>query len=96
MLITLRSSPASWTMPGSRKNLEVGARLPPRYDEFMARHPKAFADHAGEFWLGIGTDPDKTLWLAQMNLEVRKTPLAYDLLSKAVSAKKAARSLGEN
>ena len=61
-----------------------------RYDELMARHPEAFADHAAEFWLAAGDDPDKALRLAGMNVEVRKTPRAYDLLSRAVSAKEAA------
>ena len=30
-----------------------------RYDELMARHPEAFADHAAEFWLTIGGDAQK-------------------------------------
>lgn len=61
-----------------------------RYDELVKRHPEAFADHAAEFWLIVGDDPNKALRLAQMNVEVRKTPRAYDLLSRAVSAKEAA------
>jgi hypothetical protein len=28
-----------------------------RYDELLARHQEAFADHAAEFWLTIGGDP---------------------------------------
>ena len=61
-----------------------------RYDELVERHPEAFADHAAEFWLSAGADPNKALRLAQMNVEVRKTPRAYNLLSLAVSAKEAA------
>jgi tetratricopeptide (TPR) repeat protein len=57
-----------------------------RYDELVATHPKAFADHAAEFWLGTGADPDKALQLARMNIEIRKTPRAYDLLARAVAA----------
>ena len=30
-----------------------------RYDELTAAHPEAFADHAAEFWLGVGNDPPK-------------------------------------
>jgi tetratricopeptide (TPR) repeat protein len=60
-----------------------------RYDELVVRHPEAFADHAAEFWLATGSDPDKALRLARINLEVRKTPRAYDLLSQAVDANEA-------
>jgi tetratricopeptide (TPR) repeat protein len=65
-----------------------------RYDELVERHPEAFSDHAAEFWLAAGADPDKAVRLAQMNLDVRKTQRAHDLLSRAVSAKKAASGKG--
>ena len=42
-----------------------------RYDELIAKHPEAFVDHAAEFWLAAGADPEKALRLAKMNLEVR-------------------------
>ena len=58
-----------------------------RYDELIASHPEAFADHAAEFWLAAGADPDKALRLAKMNLEVRNTPRARRLLARAVAAK---------
>lgn len=61
-----------------------------RYDELVARHPEAFADHAAEFWLTVGDDAEKAFHFARMNLEVRKTPRAYDLLSRAASAGKSA------
>ena len=57
-----------------------------RYDELIARHPEAFADHAAEFWLAAGADPDKALQLAKMNMQVRNTPRARDLLARAVAA----------
>jgi tetratricopeptide (TPR) repeat protein len=57
-----------------------------RYDELVARHPEAFADHAAEFWLAAGANPEKALSLARMNVEVRKTPRSYGLLAQAVSA----------
>jgi tetratricopeptide (TPR) repeat protein len=57
-----------------------------RYDELVASHPEAFADHAAEFWLTAGADPEKALPLARMNIEIRKTPRAYDLLARAVAA----------
>jgi len=57
-----------------------------RYDELIAAHPAAFADHAAEFWLGAGNDPQKGLRLAEFNLRVRQTPRAYDLLAQALDA----------
>ena len=57
-----------------------------RYDELVASHPEAFADHAAEFWLAAGADPYKALSLARLNVEVRKTPRAYHLLAQAVAA----------
>ncbi len=49
-------------------------------------HPEAFADHAAEFWLAAGANPNKALRLARMNVEIRKTPRAYGLLAQAVAA----------
>jgi tetratricopeptide (TPR) repeat protein len=57
-----------------------------RYDELIVSHPEAFADHAAEFWLAAGANPEKALRFARMNVEVRKTPRAYGLLSQAVAA----------
>lgn len=57
-----------------------------RYDELIASHPEAFADHAAEFWLAAGADPDKALRLARLNVEVRNTPRARDLVAQAVAA----------
>jgi hypothetical protein len=60
-----------------------------RYDELISVHQEAFADHAAEFWLGTGADPNKALRLARTNLEIRRTPRAYDLLSRAFGANEA-------
>ena len=57
-----------------------------RYDELTAIHPAAFADHAAEFWLGVGNDPQKGLRLAEFNLRVRQTPRASELLAQALEA----------
>ena len=54
------------------------------YDALMARHPEAFADHAAEFWLDAG-DGARARRLAQMNLEVRQTPRAHELLARAAA-----------
>jgi tetratricopeptide (TPR) repeat protein len=58
-----------------------------RYDELIASHPEAFGDHAAEFWLAAGGDPDKALRLAKMNAALRNTPRARSLLARAVAAK---------
>jgi tetratricopeptide (TPR) repeat protein len=57
-----------------------------RFDELVASRPEAFADHAAEFWLAAGGDPDKALGLAKINLAVRDTPRARALLAQAVAA----------
>lgn len=57
-----------------------------RYDELIADRPEAFADHAAEFWLAAGGDPEKALRLARLNVEVRNTPRARGLLEQAVAA----------
>jgi tetratricopeptide (TPR) repeat protein len=57
-----------------------------RYDELTAAHREAFADHAAEFWLGPGNDPEKALRLATFNLGVRKTSRAFELLTQALEA----------
>jgi tetratricopeptide (TPR) repeat protein len=61
-------------------------RAAARYDELITRHPAAFADHAAEFWLGVGGDPQRALGLARLNAEACRTPHAIDLLARAVLA----------
>ena len=57
-----------------------------RYDELVTSYPEAFADHAAEFWLAAGANPEKALRFARMNVEVHKTPRPYGLLAQAVAA----------
>jgi tetratricopeptide (TPR) repeat protein len=59
------------------------ARAEARYDELLARHPEAFADHAAEFWLTIGGDPGRALRLARQNLALRQTPRARALVRRS-------------
>jgi tetratricopeptide (TPR) repeat protein len=54
-----------------------------RYDELLARHPHAFADHAAEFWLTIGGDPERALSLARQNLSLRQTARARALVRRS-------------
>lgn len=58
-----------------------------RYDDLVARRPEAFADHAAEFWLAAGANPDKAWRLAKINAAVRDTPRARRLLAQAAVAK---------
>jgi tetratricopeptide (TPR) repeat protein len=57
-----------------------------RYHELTAAHCEAFADHAAEFWLGPGNDLQEGLRLAKLNVRVRQTPRAHELLAQAVDA----------
>ncbi len=57
-----------------------------RFDEVCERYPLAFADHAAEFWLGIGGDPVKALALARLNAAERRTSRAQELLARALAA----------
>jgi tetratricopeptide (TPR) repeat protein len=58
-------------------------RAEARYDELLARHQDAFADHAAEFWLTIGGDHDRALRLARQNLSLRQTPRARELVRRS-------------
>jgi hypothetical protein len=69
-------------------------RAAARYDELIELHPEAFADHAADFWLGAGAEPQKALRLARMNFANRETPRARALLSRAVAASEAAIARG--
>lgn len=55
-----------------------------RYEELMAHHPEAYADHAAEFWLTVGGDPQRALRLARWNLALRATPRAQALVNRAM------------
>ncbi|HEY2517750.1 MAG TPA: hypothetical protein VGI39_43070 [Polyangiaceae bacterium] len=49
------------------------------YERLVQRHPEAFADHAAQFYLGLGHDPSRALALARRNAENRATEPALDL-----------------
>lgn len=50
-----------------------------RFESLLERHPQALADHAAEFYLGPGEDPERAWILAQANLAVRATDCAVTL-----------------
>lgn len=67
------------------------AKAAARFDELMAAHPAAFANHAARFWLGIGGDPQKAVRLARLYLANTPTTEAYELaLEGALAASPAA------
>lgn len=61
-------------------------RAAERYDELMAKHPEAYADHAAEFWLAAGDDPARALVYAERNLALRQTVRAWELVLRAAQA----------
>lgn len=63
-----------------------------RYDELVAIHPEAFADHAAEFWLDAG-DADRASGLAKLNLEIRNTPRARELFARSLACVGVTRTL---
>lgn len=60
-----------------------------RYQELLASHPDAFAEHAARFFLGEGGDAAKAFELAERNLRLRTTPDAYQLAIEAALAGRA-------
>jgi tetratricopeptide (TPR) repeat protein len=54
-----------------------------RFDSLLGALPLAFADHAAEFYLAEGNDPERALVLARLNVSNRDTPRARDLLERA-------------
>jgi len=58
-----------------------------RFESLLAREPLAFADHAAEFYLGAGADPQRAWQLASANFAERKTPRAQGLLQRAANAR---------
>jgi tetratricopeptide (TPR) repeat protein len=64
-------------------------RAATRYEELIAHHSEAYADHAAEFWLGVGGNPQRALQLARLNVEARPTPRALDIVARASLASQA-------
>lgn len=67
------------------------ARAQARYDQLLEKHPLAFADHAGWFFLGPGNDPKRAAALAEKNLGNRRNDEAYELMLECAAATKATK-----
>ncbi len=61
------------------------AKAAARFEELLAAHPDAFADHAAEFWLNPGGDAQRALALARHNYTLRPTQAACDLLKRTLA-----------
>jgi hypothetical protein len=62
------------------------ARTEQSFEQLLGRHELAFADHAVDFYLQEGEDPDKALRLALLNLDNRSTLRAFELSYDAAQA----------
>jgi tetratricopeptide (TPR) repeat protein len=66
-------------------NREI-ARARRLFESLLSHYPLAFADHAAEFYLGPGRDPERAWLLAKQNLENRETDRSVALAVKAAEA----------
>jgi tetratricopeptide (TPR) repeat protein len=57
-----------------------------RFESLLSRQPLAFADHAAEFYLRSGSNPERAYALARLNLSARQTRRAYLLAARAAEA----------
>lgn len=72
--------------PGSGKAMMAEAKA--AYGKLMDKHPLAFADHAGWFYLDMVKDVDRAVEVAEMNLKARQVPEAYELVIASLNAAK--------
>ncbi|MEO8843693.1 MAG: tetratricopeptide repeat protein [Kofleriaceae bacterium] len=56
------------------------------WERYVTTLPKAFADHAARFYLGVGKNPQRALELARINLANRDVPEARELVIQAALA----------
>lgn len=93
-VVAASEEPEAWALLGelhlrqgqaARGHAEI-QRASVRYEVLLARHPATFADHAAEFYLGAGADPQRAWGWAQSNLAERKTRRAYTLAIRAAMA----------
>jgi tetratricopeptide (TPR) repeat protein len=62
------------------------ARTQKSFERVLGRHELAFADHAVDFYLQEGNNPEKALQLALLNLDNRATLRAFELSHEAALA----------
>jgi len=62
------------------------ARTQRNFEGVLSRHELAFADHAVDFYLEEGDNPEKALQLAMLNLDNRATLRAFELSHEAALA----------
>lgn len=64
---------------------EASREAATRYDALLEDHALAFADHAAEYYLGAGANPERAYELAELNLENRANDRAYQLAVTAAA-----------
>ncbi|AXC12301.1 hypothetical protein ACPOL_2999 [Acidisarcina polymorpha] len=69
----------------TERNEEI-SRARQRFESLLVRYPLGFADHAAEFYLGPGDDPERAWLLAEQNLANRQTDRSVALAVKAAEA----------
>jgi tetratricopeptide (TPR) repeat protein len=67
----------------SRASIEA-ERAVASYELLLARRPDAYADHAADFFMGLGKRPQRAIELASANWRLRDTPRSRKLLERAV------------
>ena len=71
-----------WTTGVAAGSVQA-ANTEARWEALLDREALAFADHAAEFFLGVGDDAGRALELAELNLENRATDRAFELVIDA-------------
>ena len=83
-------SVASPALPGETAPPNGGAvsiaEARAEWERYVTTLPKAFADHAARFYLGVGKNPQRALELARLNLANRDVPEARELVIQAALA----------
>jgi tetratricopeptide (TPR) repeat protein len=70
---------------GDRDATREAERAAAAYHVLLARRPEAYADHAADFFMGIGNRPRLAVELATANWKLRDTGRSRSLLNKALN-----------
>jgi len=68
---------------GDAEAASEAERAAAAYELLLAKRPEAYADHAAEFFMGVGNRPQLAVQLASANWKLRDTPRSRSLLAKA-------------
>jgi tetratricopeptide (TPR) repeat protein len=71
---------------GDARGAALIARAKARFEALLTKYPLAFADHAAEFYLGPGADPERAWHWAKINADNRETERSLALAIRAARA----------